>query len=64
MKVQAINKQNQIIAEFVSSETRNIATNQASNLARKATHFFAVYVDGKLDSYVESADRFEFPKTI
>jgi hypothetical protein len=64
MKVQATNKAGQIIVDFVSNETNNIATNHAIDLARKTSGFFAIYVDGKLDCYSESSDRFEFPKTI
>jgi len=64
MKVQVTNKQGQIIDQFESNETRNIATNQAIDLALKATNFFAVYVDGKLDCFSESSDHFAFPKTI
>jgi hypothetical protein len=64
MKVQAINKLGQIVCQFNSSETRNIATNQAIDAALKICNFFAVYVDGKLDCYSESSDHFAFPKTI
>jgi hypothetical protein len=64
MKVQILNKQGQIIDQFESNETRNIATNQAIDLALKTTNFFAVYVDGKLDCYSESSDHFAFAKTI
>jgi len=65
MRIQATNKQGQIIVDFVSNETNNIATNHAIDLARKFGHFFAIYVDGKLDCYSESSDRnFSFPKTI
>ena len=64
MEIKAINKQGKILANFVSNETRNIATNQAIDLACNAGSFFAIYVDGKLDCYSESSDRFQFPKTI
>ena len=64
MKIKAINKNGQIIAQFDSVEKRNIATNQAIDLALKVTNFFAVYVDGKLDCYSESSDCFAFSKTI
>jgi hypothetical protein len=64
MKVTAINKQGKIIASLESSESRNIATNEAIDLALKVCGFFAIYVDGKLDCYSESSDRFAFPKTI
>jgi hypothetical protein len=64
MKVQVINKNKQVIQQFVSNESRNIATNQAIDLALKTCNFFAIYVDGKLDCYSESSDHFEFPKTI
>lgn len=64
MQVKAINRNGEVIAQFTSSESKNIATNQAIDLAHKSTSFFAVYVDGKLDSYSESSDFFEFPKTI
>ena len=64
MKVQATNKEGQIIVDFISNETRNIATNQAIDLAIKICGFFAIYVDGKIDCYSESSDFFQFPKTI
>lgn len=64
MKIQITNKNGQIIEQFVSKETRNIATNQAIDLALKTSNFFAVYVDGKLDCFSESSDCFAFPKTI
>jgi hypothetical protein len=64
MKIQITNKQGQVIDQFESNETRNIATNQAIDLALKVTSFFAVYVNGKLDCYSESSDHFAFPKTI
>ena len=64
MLIQAINKSGQILCNFSSNETRNIATNQAIDNALKVSNFFAVYVDGKLDCYSESSDCFTFPKTI
>lgn len=64
MQIKAINKHGEVIAQFVSNESRNIATNQAIDLASKSTSFFAVYVDGLLDCYTESSDFFQFPKTI
>jgi hypothetical protein len=64
MLIQAINKSGQILCNFNSDETRNIATNQAIDNALKVSNFFAVYVDGKLDCYSESSDCFTFPKTI
>jgi hypothetical protein len=64
MKIQANDKNGQIITQFESAESRSIATNQAIDLALKATNFFAVYVDGKLDCFSESSDNFSFPKTI
>lgn len=65
MKVQATNKQGQIIAQFESNEPRNWAISDAINECYKlGISFFAVYVDGQLDCYSESSDRFQFPKTI
>ena len=64
MKIQAINKQGQIIVDFISFESINFAINQAIDWALKEEGFFAVYVDGKLDCYSESSDFFQFPKTI
>ena len=64
MRIKCTDKQGNIVAMFTSSESRNIATNQAIDLALKTTNFFAVYVDGQLDCYSESSDRFHFPKTI
>jgi hypothetical protein len=64
MKIQATNKNGQIITQFESAESRSIATNQAIDLALKVTNFFAVYVNGKLDCFSESSDHFSFPKTI
>jgi len=64
MKVQVINKTGQIISQFESNDSRNIATNQAIDLALKIGNFFAIYVDGKLDCFSESSDHFAFPKTI
>ena len=64
MLIQVTNKQGQIITQFESNETNNIATNQAMDIARKITYFFAVYVNGRLDCFTESADYFVFPKNI
>jgi len=64
MKIQVTNKQGQIIVQFESNETNNVATNQAMDIARKINHFFAVYVNGRLDCFTESADYFVFPKNI
>lgn len=64
MQVKVINNQNQIIVQIESNETRNVATNYAMDIARKSCNFFAVYVDGKLDCFTESSDKFEFSKTI
>jgi hypothetical protein len=64
MRIKCTDKQGNIVAMFESDQPRNIATNQAIDLALKSTNFFAVYVDGQLDCYSESSDRFQFPKTI
>lgn len=65
MKVQATNKQGQIIVDFVSNETRSIATNEAiCRCYTQCISFFAIYVDGKLDCFSESSEHFAFPKTI
>ena len=64
MRIKCTDKQGNIVAMINSSESRNIATNQAIDLALKSTNFFAVYVDGFLDCYSESSDGFRFPKTI
>ena len=64
MNIQVTNRTGQIISQFESNESRNIATNQAIDLALKVGNFFAVYVDGKLDCFSESSDHFSFPKTI
>lgn len=64
MKIQVINKAGQIISQFESNESRNIATNQAIGLASKVDSFFAVYVNGVLDCFSESSDNFSFPKSI
>jgi hypothetical protein len=64
MRIKCTDKLGNIVAMFTSSEPRNIATNQAIDIALKSTNFFAVYVDGYLDCYSESSDGFQFPKTI
>jgi hypothetical protein len=65
MLIQCTNNQGNTIVQFESSETRNIATNQAIDKCYAlSTSFFAVYVDGVLDCFSESSDRFQFPKTI
>ena len=65
MKIQAINKAGEIIVDFVSNEPKNWATNEAiCRCYQQCVSFFAIYVDGKLDCYSESSDRFNFPKTI
>jgi hypothetical protein len=64
MKIQATNKNGQIVVQFDSADSRNIATNKAIDLALKVTNFFAVYVDGKLDCFSESSDHFAFPKVL
>lgn len=64
MRIKCTDKQGNIVAMFESDEPRNIATNKAIDLALESTNFFAVYVDGLLDCYSESSDRFQFPKTI
>jgi len=65
MLIQCTNNQGNTIVQFESSETRNIATNQAIDKCYALdTSFFAVYVDGVLDCFSESSDRFQFPKTI
>jgi hypothetical protein len=63
--IQATNKQGAVIAQFESSEFRNWATSDAiARCYKLGISFFAIYVDGKLDCYSESSDRFQFPKTI
>ena len=64
MKVQAINKAGNVIVDFESFESINLATNQAIDWALKEDSFFAIYVDGKLNCYSQSSDNFAFPKTI
>jgi hypothetical protein len=65
MKVQATNKQGQIIVDFVSDESRNIATNEAiCRCYAQCASVFAVYVDGVLDCFSETSDKLAFPKTI
>jgi len=65
MLIQCTNNQGNTIVQFESSETRNIATNQAIDKCYAlSASFFAVYVDGVLDCFSESSDRFQFPKTI
>ena len=64
MKVQAINKAGNVIVDFESFESINLATNQAIDWALKEDSFFAIYVDGKLNCYSQSSDNFSFPKTI
>jgi len=65
MKVQATNKQGQIIVDFVSNETRNIATNDAiCRCYAQCVSVFAIYVDGVLDCFSETSDKFAFSKTI
>ena len=65
MKIQAINKAGKIIVDFVSNESRNIATNKAICLCyAQCTSVFAVYVDGVLDCFSETSDKLAFPKTI
>ena len=65
MKIQALNKSGNIIVDFVSKETRNIASNKAICYCyAQCVSVFAVYVDGVLDCFSETADKLAFPKTL
>jgi hypothetical protein len=65
MRIQATNKQGQIIVDFVSNKTSNIATNEAiCHCYEQCVSVFAVYVDGVLNCFSETSDKLAFPKTI